>query len=47
MELFTIDLFDEPYWEPPQRFREAAGTNGYAEDRAWVLKIGETRALLP
>jgi N-acyl-phosphatidylethanolamine-hydrolysing phospholipase D len=41
----TIDLSDEPYWEPPRRFREKAEASGYAEDRAWVMKIGETRVL--
>jgi L-ascorbate metabolism protein UlaG (beta-lactamase superfamily) len=41
----TIDLSDEPHWEPPQRFRAHANANGYPAEQAWVLKIGETRAL--
>ncbi len=41
----TIDLSDEPYWEPPRRFREKAGASGYTEDRTWILKIGETRVM--
>jgi L-ascorbate metabolism protein UlaG (beta-lactamase superfamily) len=41
----TIDLSDELYWTPPRRFREKAGASGYAEDRTWVMKIGETRGM--
>lgn len=41
----TIDLSDEPYREPPRRFREKAGASGYTEDRTWILKIGETRVM--
>ena len=41
----TIQLTDEPPFEPPGRFRAAAAAAGYAEDDAWVLRIGETRAL--
>ncbi|MDL2718683.1 MAG: MBL fold metallo-hydrolase [Acidobacteriota bacterium] len=40
----TIVLTDEPPFEPPGRFRAAANRAGYPDDRAWVLKIGETRA---
>lgn len=39
----TIVLTDEPPFEPPVRFRAAALRAGYAEDRAWVMRIGETR----
>ncbi len=41
----TIQLTDEPVFEPPDRFRAAARQAGYAEDDAWVMKIGETRTL--
>jgi L-ascorbate metabolism protein UlaG (beta-lactamase superfamily) len=39
----TIVLTDEPPFEPPVRFRTAARAAGYADDRAWVMRIGETR----
>ncbi len=41
----TIQLTDEPPFEPPGRFREAASAAGYAAEDAWTLAIGETRAL--
>ena len=41
----TIQLTDEPPFEPPVRFRAAAVAAGYAEDDAWALAIGETRML--
>lgn len=41
----TIALTTEPAFEPPQRFSAAAARAGYAPDAAWVMKIGETRAL--
>lgn len=41
----TIQLTDEPLFEPPGRFRTAALEAGYAEEDVWVMKIGETRAL--
>lgn len=43
MHFGTFDLADEPLEEPPLRFRAEAARNGLDEDRAWVLKIGETR----
>ena len=43
MHFGTFDLADEPLDEPPRRFREEATRAGLAEDRAWVMKIGETR----
>jgi N-acyl-phosphatidylethanolamine-hydrolysing phospholipase D len=43
MHYGTFDLSDEPLHEPPRRFREAAGTNGLGTERAWVMRIGETR----
>lgn len=44
MHFGTFDLADEPLDEPPRRFRAEAARLGLGEDRAWVLKIGETRA---
>lgn len=41
----TIRLTDEPPFEPPMRFRAAAAAAGFAPEAAWVLAIGETRAL--
>ncbi len=41
----TIRLTDEPPFEPPVRFRAAAAAAGYGEHDAWVMRIGETRAL--
>jgi L-ascorbate metabolism protein UlaG (beta-lactamase superfamily) len=41
----TIVLTDEPPFEPPVRFRAAALQAGYPDDRAWVMRIGETREI--
>ena len=41
----TIRLSDEAFEEPPRRFRQVAGENGFTEETAWVLKIGESRRL--
>jgi len=41
----TIQLSDEPLWEPPVRFRAAAEQAGFEPESAWVMKIGETRVL--
>jgi L-ascorbate metabolism protein UlaG (beta-lactamase superfamily) len=41
----AIQLTDEPPFEPPGRFRAAALAQGYRDEDAWVLRIGETRAL--
>lgn len=43
MHFGTFDLTDEPLDEPPARFRSEADRLGLGEDRAWVLKVGETR----
>ena len=43
MHFGTFDLADEPLDEPPQRFRAEASRLGLGEDRAWVMKVGETR----
>jgi len=39
----TFDLTDEAPTEPPIRFRSEADRHGLDDDRAWVLKVGETR----
>ncbi|MBT6502982.1 MAG: hydrolase [Deltaproteobacteria bacterium] len=39
----TIELTDEPHWEPPERYRKFAVKNGISDSRAWIMKIGETR----
>ena len=41
----TIQLTDEPPFEPPQRFRAAARAAAYADADAWVMAIGETRPI--
>ena len=41
----TIQLTDEPLFEPPGRFRAAARASGYADVDVWVMKIGETRSI--
>lgn len=41
----TVKLSDEDPLEPPVRFRKAAAEAGLGEDRAWIMRIGETRAL--
>jgi L-ascorbate metabolism protein UlaG (beta-lactamase superfamily) len=43
----TVILTDEPPFEPPVRFRAAAAAAGYDEDHAWLMRIGETRPLVP
>ncbi|HUG54847.1 MAG TPA: MBL fold metallo-hydrolase [Vicinamibacteria bacterium] len=42
MHFGTFDLTDEPLDEPPSRFLAEAARRGLG-DRAWVLRIGETR----
>ncbi len=41
----TLQLTDEPLFEPPGRFRAAAEEAGYPEDDVWVMKIGETKVI--
>ncbi|NOX89987.1 MAG: MBL fold metallo-hydrolase [Calditrichaeota bacterium] len=41
----TIELSDEPPWEPPIRFRNAASKYGINQQRIWIMKTGETRLL--
>jgi N-acyl-phosphatidylethanolamine-hydrolysing phospholipase D len=42
MHFGTFDLTDEPLEEPPSRFLAEAARRGLGE-RAWVLRVGETR----
>ena len=43
----TFDLAEEPLDEPPRRMlAEAAATRASGPERAWIFKIGETRALV-
>ena len=39
----TFDLADEPLAEPPERLRAAAERRQVPPERAWILRIGETR----
>jgi len=41
----TVRLTDEPLFEPPGRFLQAAESAGYDTDNAWVMSIGESRPL--
>lgn len=41
----TVQLTEEPPFEPPQRFLAAGRAGGYADEDLWVMKIGETRPL--
>ncbi len=41
----TIEMSDESPWEPPERFKAATKKTGVSAERAWVMKIGETRTL--
>ncbi len=41
----TIALTTEPAFEPPVRFRAAAESAGLDESGAWLMRIGETRAI--
>ncbi len=43
MHFGTFDLADEPMAEPARRFRIEAERLGLWPDRAWILKVGETR----
>jgi L-ascorbate metabolism protein UlaG (beta-lactamase superfamily) len=43
----TVTLTEEPPFEPPVRFLAAGQEHGYHTDDLWVMKIGETRPLLP
>jgi N-acyl-phosphatidylethanolamine-hydrolysing phospholipase D len=39
----TFDLAEEPLGEPPTRMLGEAARRGRGPDRAWILRIGETR----
>ncbi len=39
----TFDLAEEPLDEPPRRMLAEINRRGIASDRAWILKIGESR----
>jgi len=39
----TVALTMEPAFEAPGRFRAAARDAGYAEEQAWIMRVGETR----
>ncbi|MEE8545035.1 MAG: MBL fold metallo-hydrolase, partial [Alphaproteobacteria bacterium] len=41
----TVVLTDEPPFEPPGRFAAAARAAGFDDERAWLMKIGESRVL--
>lgn len=41
----TVRLTDEPLFEPPGRFLQAAAQAGYDKERSWVMSIGESRIL--
>jgi len=41
----TFKLTDEPLGEPPERLRAWFATQGHANDRMWILDVGETRQL--
>ena len=41
----TVLLTIEPPFEPPERFLKAADEMGYADEDAWIMRIGETRPL--
>lgn len=42
----TINLSDEPTFEPPKRFENAGEKNGFLKKSLWIMKIGETRELI-
>jgi N-acyl-phosphatidylethanolamine-hydrolysing phospholipase D len=39
----TFDLAEEPLDEPPRRMLAEAARRGIGPERAWILKVGETR----
>ena len=41
----TIELTDEPHWEPAERFSDYAGKSNIGSNRAVVMKIGESKLL--
>ena len=43
----TVVLTEEPQFEAPDRFRAAARKRGFDDERVWIMRIGETRLLVP
>ena len=41
----TVRLTDEPLFEPPGRFLQAAAQAGYDAENTWIMSIGESRGL--
>lgn len=41
----TVRLTDEPLFEPPGRFLQAAAQAGYGAENTWIMSIGESRGL--
>lgn len=41
----TVRLTDEPMFEPPERFLQAAHHAGYDAEKTWIMSIGESRTL--
>ncbi len=41
----TVRLTDEPLFEPPGRFLQAAAKAGYDPENTWIMSIGESREL--
>jgi len=44
MHFGTFDLSDEAVDEPALRFRTEADRQGWGPDRAWIMKVGESRS---
>ncbi len=42
----TLNLSDEPTFEPPQRFKDAGEKNGFLKESLLIMKIGETCELI-
>jgi L-ascorbate metabolism protein UlaG (beta-lactamase superfamily) len=41
----TFRLTDEPLGEPPERLRKWWSDRGHADERMWIMDLGETRSL--
>ena len=41
----TVDLSEEPLFEPAELFKKMALEKKFDPKRLWILKIGETRVL--
>jgi N-acyl-phosphatidylethanolamine-hydrolysing phospholipase D len=40
-------LSDEPMFEPPMRFQKSANEGGVSLDKAWSMKVSETKLRPP